>query len=402
MSLHHVVMRGLGVIALAVAPAAAVVATAGPAAAAVLTVDDVADGAPVAADCTDATPGNCSVRDAFAAAIGPSDTIQLAAGVTYDLTYCPGTANGSVQYVTGGALTLEGNGATIRQTCGAGPSNGEIQVANAATLTVNNVTLTGANATDNVGAIQAGNDNVVIIVRNSSLVGNKGGAGAGISTAGTVTIENSTIANNTATGPNGGGAIRAIDNTVTVTNSTITGNTANSGVGGGGIRTNTASGPSGNVVLTYSTVVGNSSSLPTGDNISLTGGNLQSFGSVVGLPGDGTGPSCVIGGGTTASQGYNFEDASTCGFGSGPGDVVNGGNPDLGALASNGGPTQTRLPGAPLIDKIPAASPCGGVNITVDQRGLPRPTTTGTFCDIGAVEVQRVVTALALAPDFTG
>jgi hypothetical protein len=104
----------------------------------------------------------------------------------------------------------------------------------------------------------------------------------------------------------------------------------------------------------------------------------------------------------TTSQGYNFEDTDTCGFGSGPGDQTDAGNPLLGALASNGGPTMTMAPqaGSGLIDKIPALSPCGGVNITVDQRGLPRPVTAGQFCDIGAFEIQ--VAALQVEITFTG
>ena len=106
--------------------------------------------------------------------------------------------------------------------------------------------------------------------------------------------------------------------------------------------------------------------------------------------------------GTTTSQGYNFEDTNSCGFGSGTGDQTNAGNPQLGALANNGGPTPTMAPaaGSGLVDKIPASSPCAGVNITVDQRGLPRPVTAGQFCDIGAYEIQ--VAALETDVRFVG
>ena len=77
-------------------------------------------------------------------------------------------------------------------------------------------------------------------------------------------------------------------------------------------------------------------------------------------------------------------------------------DPVLGALANNGGPTQTLLPltGSPLLDAIPPAS-CGAA---VDQRGITRP--QGTGCDIGAVEVEVVTPAPAQAavvtPKFTG
>jgi hypothetical protein len=75
-------------------------------------------------------------------------------------------------------------------------------------------------------------------------------------------------------------------------------------------------------------------------------------------------------------------------------------DPVLGALADNGGPTQTLLPltGSPLLDAIPPAA-CGA---TVDQRGVTRP--QGPGCDIGAVEVEVVAPspAVIVTPKFTG
>jgi hypothetical protein len=67
-------------------------------------------------------------------------------------------------------------------------------------------------------------------------------------------------------------------------------------------------------------------------------------------------------------------------------------NPQLGALAQNGGPTKTLAlpPGSPAVDALaPAACPAA------DQRGIGRP--QGAKCDIGAFEL---VTALSLAPSF--
>jgi hypothetical protein len=62
---------------------------------------------------------------------------------------------------------------------------------------------------------------------------------------------------------------------------------------------------------------------------------------------------------------------------------ISGQNPQLEALAPNGGDTRTHAPqgGSPVINAIPGAS-C--VNLQ-DQRGLPRP--ANNDCDIGAVEV---------------
>src|SRR5262249_1132149 len=92
---------------------------------------------------------------------------------------------------------------------------------------------------------------------------------------------------------------------------------------------------------------------------------------------------------SSASNGYNFSDDASCDF-VGTGDRQGAGNPDLAALANNGGPTATRLPGStsPLVDAIPAASSQsdGASGVTPDQRGSRRP--QGGACDIGAVEVE--------------
>lgn len=107
------------------------------------------------------------------------------------------------------------------------------------------------------------------------------------------------------------------------------------------------------------------------------------FGSVVALG------NCFLNGTTTSSNEFNYSDNNSCGFtNTAQGDQQNAANPGLGALADNGGPTQTRLPqpGSPLINAIPTAS-CqtdGASGVTTDQRGVTRP--LGTGCDIGSVE----------------
>ena len=102
----------------------------------------------------------------------------------------------------------------------------------------------------------------------------------------------------------------------------------------------------------------------------------------------------------TNDVGYNFSDDTSCGFTNPTSNVKTPNDPVLGALANNGGPTQTLLPlaGSPLLDAIPPAS-CGAA---VDQRGITRP--QGTGCDIGAVEVEVVTPAPAaiVTPKFTG
>jgi hypothetical protein len=63
-------------------------------------------------------------------------------------------------------------------------------------------------------------------------------------------------------------------------------------------------------------------------------------------------------------------------------------NPQLGPLQNNGGPTPTQaLPaGSPAVD----AGSCTdilGAQLTIDQRGVPRPQPAGGKCDIGAYEL---------------
>ena len=84
--------------------------------------------------------------------------------------------------------------------------------------------------------------------------------------------------------------------------------------------------------------------------------------------------------------------------------VDQGGNlygilPGVGALANNGGPTQTHalLPGSPAIDTGPnPLSPFPGSEF--DQRGLGYLRIIAGIVDIGAFEVQPI----AVTPLFTG
>ena len=88
------------------------------------------------------------------------------------------------------------------------------------------------------------------------------------------------------------------------------------------------------------------------------------------------------------STGYNVGGDLSCLFVAGPGNQTNVGDPQLAALAANGGPTQTRLPLAtsPAAGAVPAAA-C--TVLTVDQRGVTRP--QGVDCEAGAVEIAEPV-----------
>jgi hypothetical protein len=96
----------------------------------------------------------------------------------------------------------------------------------------------------------------------------------------------------------------------------------------------------------------------------------------------GTPANCAVapGKGAINSGGHNIDSGSTCGFGA-AGDQPNT-DPKLGALGSNGGPTETDalLAGSPAIDAAGGCPPPA-----TDQRGVTRP--QGPACDVGAFEV---------------
>ena len=96
----------------------------------------------------------------------------------------------------------------------------------------------------------------------------------------------------------------------------------------------------------------------------------------------------AVAGATIASAGYNLIDDSTCGTPAGT-DII-GQSPQLGALANNGGPTQTELPAhkSPAVGAIPDAV-WVATGVAADQRGIARGAGPASSATIGAVEVGR-------------
>jgi hypothetical protein len=241
------------------------------------------------------------------------------------------------------------------------------------------------------------NDGLAVTLNALTIQHGSGSLGGGISGLGSpikinsLTVTNSTISGNGATGE--GGGIYNSGGNVTVTNSTISGN--NSAGRGGGI-----SNVAGGVTLTNSTVTGNTATSPFGP---VRGGGIYSGIGGVSLTN-------TIAAGNTAPNGPDL----TASFATGghnligttsgatipltTGDIVNP-TPLLGALGSYGGPTQTipLLPGSPAIDAgddavcASTTTPVGAAVSGEDQRGISRP--FGTHCDIGAFE-NAVPTAL--------
>lgn len=341
------------------------------------------------------------LRTAFADAA--ETQIDLANDIT--LTTCPGVGLGQLDRTSTTALTINGNGFTITQTC---VGERVMQQRDAGELVLEDITITGGNLPTggpNGGGGVFASGNGPVTLTNATVTGNSApSTGGGGINAAVVTATNSTISNNDADDFGGGMNVQ----TATLTNSTVSGNTSAGRAGGIGAATvmltnstvtgNTAAGvvivgPNGGgglfaseVTLVYATVVGNTAPTAAGSANVFAETVLTSFGSVVALPQGGS-ANCGVGG--TTSNGFNFSDDASCGFAQST-DRQNAGDPGLGPLANNGGPTQTRLPqtGSPLIDAISAAS-CqadGASGITTDQRGVTRP--QAAECDIGAVEVE--------------
>ena len=199
------------------------------------------------------------------------------------------------------------------------------------------------------------------------------GTGAGIvNVAGTTTLTDCTIARNLGGIWNSG--------TLTATNCTVSQNVGVFDQSYGGIFNNAT------LTLTNSTVSGNFGfgGLPN-DIVNI--GTLAIANTLV----DGE---CFADRETVTSNGHNIESlGNTCAFDQ-PTDQVSV-TPDdlkLGPLQDNGGPTMTHapLPGSPAINQIPVEDclDADGAPLTSDQRGMPRPETGSTLCDVGAFERQ--------------
>jgi len=263
---------------------------------------------------------------------------------------------------------------------------------NAGTVAITTSTL--SDNTASVGGAIA-NDFGTVTVTSSTLSGNSApDGGAILNNSGAVTIVNSTFSGNSAPGGGSGGAIDNGVGTVTIGASTFSGNAAQAG---GAIGNN-----SGTVSITSSTLSGNSASIlggaiynvgPGGDIFSPA--TVRIGGSIVA---NSMGGGNCYNDGTITDAGYNLSDDSSCGFSSANHDLTNT-NPQLGPLASNGGPTETMalLSTSPAIDVIPTSDvslcPASGT----DQRGYRRPDAGESYCDIGAYESAYLATTTTLA-----
>jgi CSLREA domain-containing protein len=263
----------------------------------------------------------------------------------------------------------------------------------------------GGNGTGGIGGASTGGAASVSGDGGNAFSGQAGfdGSGGGVSLTGSVV--NSTITANiagagadagNATGGKGGGSV-----------------SGSGGDGGGGFAAQTGDGglggsggglyTEGNLTISHATLTANGVGAGGAAGIATAGagGAAPTPGSpgtvspgTPGSPGSGGGENALFTGATTLTNSIVAGNAApSC-----SGAVADGGHdisfgdsscpgvdadPKLGALANNGGPTQTQalLSGSPAINGVPAS---GAGCPATDQRGVARP--RGVACDIGAYE----------------
>jgi CSLREA domain-containing protein len=292
--------------------------------------------------------GNSQVNAASAAGIDSAGTLTL--------------LSGSVTASAGGAIFLKNGGtSTITSVLVNGNAGVGLRVDDGATATVTNTSVTGNTSTDLTG-------------------------GSGIVSAGSLILQNSTVAENTGIGLKVNSSATA-DMFTQVTNSTIAANTAPDPAQGVGIVN------AGKLHLLYVTLANNSGTgllLENGSNTEIQNTIIERH-AVSNCTNNVTA--------SLTSQGhnllYNFPlpASGNCSF-SGTGDVEVQIDPLSGQLISNGGPTRSYAivsPDSPAVDAVPVSDQdqCPAEN-QIDQRWLARPVDGNkdnvNGCDIGAFE----------------
>jgi len=266
-----------------------------------------------------------------------------------------------------------------------------------------------------------------ILISNSSISHNRAGADAGLFAGGDVYITKSQIVGNMALGPYASYAGAELIGTIKIEDSTIAGNTAEEqedpvrcycGIGGVGINPSSGSPSS----ITNTTISGNSAPLAAGllivdngdvatvtlNNVTIVGNKntLAKYPTQPPYLGVSTAAGLVTGNyftnvtvitknsivamntpsncdaTQTGSLGVNLDSDGSCpGFAHTTVEALR-----LAPLANNGGPTETHslLPGSIAIDAAADCTTVDGKAITTDQRGVIRP--QGKACDVGAFE----------------
>jgi hypothetical protein len=344
----------------------------------------------------DASPGNgicatsggvCTLRAAVqeSASLAGPDDIVLGPGA-HPLS--------SSLTISGHDVTVRGAGARATTIEGVGSSPHRVLAVSNTTTQIRDLRITGGSTGPGAGLDVSGTgsvlvERVAITDNHSTFVGTDYGGGVSKLDTGSLTIRSSIVSGNTVTVTSSdpllsarGAGIAHAGGTLTIVNTTIEGNAASGGGNAGAYGGGLYSGP-GTATLRNVTLARNDVGGPNAH-----GGNLaaDSTGQVTvenSIVAQGTAPSpdtncyryatAII-----TPVGRNLDSGSSCGFGA---PHLSNTSAALGPLADNGGPTDTLMPemGSAAIDAaIGCPSPAE------DQRGVARP--AGAACDIGAVE----------------
>lgn len=293
------------------------------------------------------------------------------------LTLTHGYAGGGgaiVNSSAGANLTLRDS--TLSANSAFSGTGGAVDV-DTGSLTVDGSTFDGNTSFSSGGAIFSTTTGSVTIrdsTFTNNVVTNATQAGGAIFSGSTLTVDRSTFSGNSA--PKHGGAILQVNRAFTLRNSTLSGNSATAG-DGGGVYFNASSA---NATLQNNTFSGNTATV-AGSSIfhDTAAGTLTVANTIVSGSG---GSNCS---GTITDGGYNLQFGdSTCGFA----DHAVSADPQLGALANNGGATQTMALGVESLARDGGnAAVCQNAGVgNVDQRGSARNAGTRGRCDIGAYD----------------
>jgi predicted outer membrane repeat protein len=402
--------------------------------------------------------GHTTLRDAIASAnANPGSTITFASGLSgsidlaSDLTAITHAVD--IEGPGAGALTIKGHGHRIFFV---------YSQASADTIRIAGLTLTGGYAPnggaidDYVGALTVANDVISgntapngggiysderLTVTGSTVSGNhSGGEGGGINqrTAGSLTVQNSTVSGNTARvvpgifvddlapGPvaisdstisgntgsayGGGLALYRVGGASTIDNTTISGNhSLSNGLGAytglaGGVNVDLYTGTS--LVISGTTIAGNDAGVAAG-GLHVYMSNVNNIRPVLDdtiVAGNSAPTAPDLLGDVNAAFSLVQNTSGGLVVPVVPGSDLTGTDPQLGPLAGNGGATQTMKPalGSPAVDSGRA------FGLTVDQRGAARPFDVPTVgnasaagadgSDMGAVELQASDIATPVTP----
>jgi hypothetical protein len=378
-------MRRLGILV-----AAITLLTAAPASAVEINVTGTADPGACVSDtsCT-------GIRSALtvAARLSGPDTILVRDGV-HQLQ-----ANGGGQLVINSDVTIRGAGA--RLTSVVATANARVIAVGNVTATIAQLTMSGGDPGINLGGGNLHNLGGVVTLDHVRVTGGAAGEGAGIANKnGTMTIQSSLVDGNTIDGSEGAGGAGVLNlgsgapAALTVRDSTIAGNTA-SGEPAGGIMAQAGQFPT-TTTLERATVARNNST-GTGGLVVAGAGSFTVRQSIIDdnmtIPGS-TAPFESNCSGTIASGGGNVVGTGDCAFAA-AGDIVQSAQLSAG-LVPRGGQTDV-LELSSTSPAINRAGACGGA----DQRDLVRP--QGGACDSGAFEVDQApdTQLVATPPTFT-